>query len=466
MNDSAFIEHCRDMLGPKGVITDKADMQQYCSDWRGMFKGDALAVAMPADSKQVSAIVRHCAKAGIAIVPSGGNTGLAGGSIPDCSGRQLVLSMTRMNKIRSIDALAQTMEVEAGCVLATAQQAAQNADLMLPISFAAEGSAQIGGVIATNAGGINVVRYGMARQRILGLEIVLADGQIVSGLRHLQKDNAGYDWKHWFIGTEGTLAIVTAAVLQLTSKPRNVETALLCVPTVEAALQCLQQTRQAVGETISAFELMSGDAVDRVVDLLGQRRLVEKSPWYVLIEAASALSGLNEAFETSLSNLLAAETVSDGLIAGSEDQRMQIWRLRESLTEAEAKAGKSVKHDISVPISALSDFLNAAQAVVSSQFQGMQLNIFGHMGDGNIHFNALVDARTDADELNRCVHDLVIAAGGSISAEHGIGQYRASEMSRLCAQAELELAMRMKRTFDPSNLLNPGKIFGVPTSGD
>ena len=464
MDDAAFIAKCRDILGLKGLITHKADMQQYCSDWRGMFKGDARAVALPADSEQVSAIVRLCASEGIAIVPSGGNTGLAGGSIPDLSGRQMILSLTRMNKIRSIDTLAQTMEVEAGCILAIAQKAAQNANLTLPISFAAEGSAQIGGVIATNAGGINVVRYGMARQRILGLEIVLADGQIVNGLRHLQKDNAGYDWKHWFIGTEGTLAIVTAAVLQLTSTPRNVETALLCVSTVEAALQCLQQTRQAVGETISAFELLSGDAVDRVVDLLGQRRLVEKSPWYILIEAASALTGLKDAFAEFLSNQLLAEIVSDGMIAGSEHQRNEIWRLRESLTEAEAKAGKSIKHDISVPISALSEFLKVAQKMIDTRFPGVRLNIFGHMGDGNIHFNALTDCETDTDELNRCVHDLVIAAGGSISAEHGIGQYRASEMARLSAKAEWELCARMKQTLDPSNLLNPGKIFSVPSS--
>lgn len=464
MSDSEFIAQCSDILGPKGLITDKANMQQYCSDWRGMFKGDALAVALPADCEQVSAIVRLCASEGIAIVPSGGNTGLAGGSIPDSSGRQMILSLTRMNKIRSIDVLAQTMEVEAGCILATAQKAAQDANLMLPISFAAEGSAQIGGVIATNAGGINVVRYGMARQRILGLEIVLADGQIVNGLRHLQKDNAGYDWKHWFIGTEGTLAIVTATVLQLTSNPRNVETALLCVSNVEAALQCLQQARQAVGETISAFELMSGDAVDRVVDLLGQRRLVEKSPWYVLIEAASALTGLTDAFAEFLSNQLSGGIASDGMIAESEHQRNEIWRLRESLTEAEAKAGKSIKHDISVPISALSEFLKVAQDMTDTQFPGVRLNIFGHMGDGNIHFNALTDGQTDTSELNRCVHNLVIAAGGSISAEHGIGQYRASEMARLSAKAELELCARMKQILDPSNLLNPGKIFSVPSS--
>ena len=465
MDEAAFIAKCREVLGPKGLITDKADMRQYCTDWRGMFKGDALAVALPADREQVSKIVQNCAGAGIAIVPSGGNTGLAGGSIPDHTGRQLVLSLARMNKIRSIDTLAQTMEVEAGCILAVAQEAAQNDDLMLPISFAAEGSAQIGGVIATNAGGINVVRYGMARQRILGLEVVLADGRIVSGLRHLQKDNAGYDWKHWFIGTEGTLAVVTAAVLQLTSRPRYVETALLCVPSVEAAFQCLRETRRAVGETICAFEFMSRDAVDRVVELLGHRRLVASSPWYVLIEAASALPGLNNAFGEFLDDQLSAGTVSDGIIAGSEQQRKEIWRLRESLTEAEAKAGRSVKHDISVPISALANFLTIAEEQVKSLFPDVRLNIFGHMGDGNIHFNALADTRTDADDLNRCVHDLVIATGGSISAEHGIGQYRAGEMSRLSSEAELELASRMKRTFDPHNLLNPGKIFSASRSG-
>jgi FAD/FMN-containing dehydrogenase len=466
MNDVKFIAKCSEILGPKGLITEKAEMQRYCTDWRGMFKGDALAVALPANRDEVVAIVRHCANEGLAIVPSGGNTGLAGGSIPDASGRQVVLSMERMNNIRSIDAMAQTMELEAGCILAIAQDAAERADLMLPISFAAEGSAQIGGVIATNAGGINVVRYGMARQRILGLEIVLADGRIVNGLRHLQKNNSGYDWKHWFIGSEGTLAIITAAVLQLTARPRYTETALLCVPSVDAALQCLHGARQAVGETICAFEFMSGGSVNRVIDLLGHRRLIAESPWYVIIEAASALSGLSDAFEKLLSNQLSAGTVSNGLIAKSESQRSEIWRLRESLTEAEAKAGKSIKHDISVPVSALAEFLTGAHDMIERRFPDIRLNIFGHMGDGNIHFNALADARTDSEKLNRCVHDLVIAAGGSISAEHGIGQYRVSELLRLSTEVERDISLRIKRTLDPSNLLNPGKILGPSTTGN
>ncbi len=461
MDENQFIARCGEILGPKGLITDKDDMQPYCTDWRGVFKGDAIAVALPANREQVASVVRCCIGAGIAIVPSGGNTGLAGGSIPDRSGRQLILSMTRMHKIRSIDRLAQTMELEAGCVLAAAQEAAQNAGLMLPISFAAEGSAQMGGVIATNAGGINVVRHGMTRQRILGLEVVLANGQIVSGLRHLQKDNAGYDWKHWFIGTEGTLAVVTAAVLQLTSRPRYVETALLCVPSVDAALECLFRAREAVGETISAFELMSDGAVERVVNLLARRRLVARSPWYVLIEATSALSGLKEAFEDFLTDHISTGVASDGLLAESEHQRNEIWQIRESLTEAEAKAGISIKHDISVPISALSKFLKHAEDTIETRFPGVHLNIFGHMGDGNIHFNAITDADTDADALNRYVHDLVVASGGSISAEHGIGQYRVSEMQRLSTDSELDLALCMKRAFDPGNLLNPGKVLNT-----
>lgn len=462
MNPGHLLERFVEIVGERGVITAPSDLEPYCIDWRSMFKGSALCVVLPRTTNEVSAIVKVCLAEKIALVPQGGNTGLSGGATPDPSGMQVILSLSRMAAIRSIDVVGETMEVEAGCILQVAQEAAAAEDLLLPISLAAEGSARVGGILSTNAGGTNVLRYGMARARVLGLEVVTADGEIVSGLRQLRKDNAGYDWKQLFIGTEGTLGIVTAAVLQLTPMPRYKVTALLAVASPEDALKVLRAARQEIGETLNAFELMSGASVDLVVSHMGISLPVGEAEWYVLLEASSSLGGLREGVELLLEKVFEREEASDGVIAESERQEMELWSIRESITECESRAGRSVKHDVSVPISKIPSFLELASKAVLSAFPGVRLNAFGHVGDGNIHFNVIVLPETDGLALNQLVHDLVVQHGGSISAEHGIGQYRVSEMLRCRSEGELNVAVRIKRALDPQNLMNPGKVF--PTS--
>ncbi|NMF99485.2 FAD-binding oxidoreductase [Aromatoleum toluolicum] len=452
------IEALRRVVGERGVITDEADLAPFCTDWRGMFKGRARCAVLPRCTAEVAAVVRLCAAAGVPIVPHGGNTGLSGGATPDASGEQVILSLSRMSAIRSLDVIGETMEVEAGCILQVAQEAAADAGLLLPITLAAEGSARIGGILSTNAGGTNVLRYGMARGRVLGLEVVTADGTIVSGLRQLRKDNAGYDWKQLFIGTEGTLGIVTAAVLQLAPKSRHRVTALLAVPSADDALAVLRLARQAIGETLNAFELMAGPALELVARHVGLTTPLAPAPWYVLLEASSSLPSLRDAVEEMLADVLERGAASDGVIAESEKQERELWHLRESITEAEARAGRSIKHDVSVPIALIPAFLRVADEAVMKAFPQARINAFGHAGDGNIHYNVIIPPDADSQVLNRLVHDLVVAHGGSISAEHGIGQYRVDELHRCRSAPELELARRIKLALDPAGLMNPGKV--------
>lgn len=454
-----LVEDLRAIVGERWVMTDEADLAPFCTDWRHMFKGQARCAVLPRSAQEVASIVRLCASSNISIVPHGGNTGLSGGATPDNSGLQVVLSLRRMNTIRELDVIGESIEVEAGVVLQTAQEAAVEAGLLLPISLAAEGSATIGGVISTNAGGTNVLRYGMARGRVLGLEVVTPQGEIVNGLRRLRKDNAGYDWKQWFIGTEGTLGIVTAAVIQLTSISTHQVTALMAVPSAEAALQLLRSSRQQIGETLTAFELMSGQALELVARHQKLKAPLTDSPWYVLLEASSCLSGLPDAMESLLVKAMEGEIITDGVIAQSEKQAAEIWALRESITEAELREGRSVKHDVSVPISKIAEFLHQADIAVAGAFSGARINAFGHVGDGNIHYNVLVQPESNADDVNTLVHNLVVALGGSISAEHGIGQYRVGELQRCRSWTELSLAYRIKEAIDPKRTLNPGKVF-------
>jgi FAD/FMN-containing dehydrogenase len=464
---AALLGTLRETVGDAHVVTDPSDLDPWCHDWRRQFHGRPLCAVLPRTVDEVAAVVRACAQAGHAIVPVGGNTGLSGGATPDASGTQVVLSLARMQAIRAIDAVGETMEVEAGCVLQTAQDAAAAHDLLLPISLAAEGSARIGGVLSTNAGGTNVLRYGMARSRVLGLEVVLADGTVVRSLRALRKDNAGYDWKQWFVGTEGTLGIVTAAVLQLAPRPKHRVTALLAVPSVDAALALLRAARRELGDVLDAFELMSGAAIERVLRHRGLTRpLADDAPWCVLLEAAASLAGLRDATEAMLAAALERGDATDGVVAESERQAAELWALRESITEAEAREGRSVKHDVSVPIPSIPAFLRAADAAVATHFPEARLNVFGHVGDGNLHYNVIVAADTDAAALNTLVHDLVVHFGGSISAEHGIGQYRVGELARSKSAAELDLARRIKHALDPRGLLNPGKVLPTPTPAD
>nr|WP_315396984.1 FAD-binding oxidoreductase [uncultured Duganella sp.] len=461
INPDTLIEQLTAIVGDWGVVTDPSDLAPYCTDWRNMFKGTALCAVLPRTTAEVAAVVKACAAANVTVVPHGGNTGLSGGATPDASGCQVVLSLSRMAAIRAIDAVGETMEVEAGCILQVAQEAAIERDLLLPISLAAEGSARIGGILATNAGGTNVLRYGMARGRVLGLEVVTADGEIVSGLRRLRKDNAGYDWKQLFIGTEGTLGIITAAVLQLAPLPRHKVTAMLAVASPADALKVLTAARRGIGETLNAFELMSGASVAMVVEHLGIALPAAEAPWYVLLEASSALSGVRAAVELMLEQAFERGEALDGVIAESERQEAELWSIRESITECESRAGRSVKHDVSVPISVIPAFLEQASEAVLQAFPAARLNAFGHVGDGNIHFNVIVPPELDGLALNRLVHDVVVRHGGSISAEHGIGQYRVGEMVRCRSEAEVGLALRVKRALDPRNLMNPGKVLSL-----
>jgi len=458
MSDAALIDALRAIVGERGVVTDAGDLEIYNVDWRHVFKGQARCAVLPRSTQEVAEVVRLCVGQGITIVPHGGNTGLSGGATPDDSGRQVVLSLARMSAIRDIDPLGETMEVEAGCILQTAQEAAKQAGLMLPISLAAEGSARIGGILSTNAGGTNVLRYGMSRTRVLGLEVVTAQGEIVSGLRRLRKDNAGYDWKQWFIGAEGTLGIITAAVLQLAPQSRHRVTALLAVPTPEAALKVLHEARQHIGETLNAFELMSGAALELVARHQGIKTPLAASAWFVLVEASSCLSGLRDAVEALFAIVLEEGDATDGVIAESERQEGELWLLRESITEAESREGRSLKHDVSVPIAGIPAFLQEVDAAVAQAFPDSRVNAFGHAGDGNIHYNVIVPPTADGRALNILVHDLVVRHGGSISAEHGIGQYRVIELERCRAPAELQLACRIKRALDPAGTMNPGKV--------
>lgn len=416
-----------------------------------------MAVARPASTQEVAAIVALCRDHQIAIVPQGGNTGMAGGAVPDRSGRELVLSLARMNSIRSIDPVGMTMEAEAGVILKTAQDAAAEQGRLLPVSLAAEGSAMIGGIVATNAGGLNVLRYGMARALVLGLEVVLPDATIVNGLRHLRKDNAGYDWKQVFIGSEGTLGIVTAAVLRLLPQPKNSVTALLSVPHPQAALDLLACVQSELGDSITACEMMAGFSLGLVEKHFGLRRPIADGEWFVLIEAASTLSGLREATEIALGHVLDRGFARDGIVAESGRQAADLWQLRERITESEGKEGKSVKHDVSVPIALIPAFLNAADEALARLLPGTRINCFGHLGDGNLHYNILIDGQS-ADAVNIVVHDVVQRFGGSISAEHGIGQYRVAELARRRAPAEQILSRRIKAAIDPDGIMNPGKV--------
>ncbi|MBB3017983.1 FAD/FMN-containing dehydrogenase [Microvirga lupini] len=453
-----LLQRLTGLVGSAGVVTNASDLEPYAVDWRKLFPGKPACVVRPTSTEQVAGIVQICRESGTAIVPQGGNTGLAGGAVPDPSGTQVVLSLNRMAAIRHVDPVGLTIEAEAGCILKVAQDAAAAAGRLLPISLAAEGSATIGGVVAANAGGVNVLRYGMTRSLVLGLEVVLPDGTVANGLRRLRKDNAGYDWKQLFIGSEGTLGIVTAAVLRLLPRPKHAATALLSVADPAAALRLLALAQDELGDQISAFELISATSMQLVARHAGLKAPIAEGEWFVLIEAASSLAGLREAAETMLGAAFEQGIALDGVIAESGAQAAQLWALREHVTESEAREGKSVKHDVSVPLTDVPRFLSEAGEALAAGAPGTRVNAFGHLGDGNIHYNVLVGADHDAGVVNRIVHDVVAAFGGSISAEHGIGQYRVGELARYRPSTEMELARTIKRALDPDNRLNPGKV--------
>jgi FAD/FMN-containing dehydrogenase len=456
----------RALVGADAVVTDPAAMAPYLTDWRGMFTGRAACVLRPRNTAEVSAILRHCDGAGIAVVPQGGNTGLAGGATPDAGGLQVVLSLSRMAAIRDIDPTGLSVEVEAGAILQTVREAVAGAGRLLPVSIAAEGSATIGGIVSTNAGGVNVLRYGMTRDLVLGLEVVLADGTVVNGLRRLRKDNAGQDWKQLFIGTEGSLGIVTAAVLRLVPRPTRRMVALISVPELPAALTLFDHALSTIGEALSAFELISAPSLDLVARHFSLTPPVAGGEWYLLIEAASTLPGLHAAAEALMEHAFTEGWASDGVIAASEAQADGLWALREHVTEAEAREGRSIKHDVSVPLRAMPRFLSRFAAELARIAPEARPNIFGHLGDGNLHVNVLLPPDCAAEPVMRAVHDLVAGEGGSISAEHGLGQYRLGEWERLRPAPERALVTRVKRALDPRGVLNPGKAVPVPDGKD
>jgi len=449
--------------GPKGFSEDPAEIAPHLEEWRSKYHGRSSLLLKPATTAEVSALLAICNETNTAVVPQGGNTGLVGGQIPFDG--EVVLSLARMNRLRRLDAAAHTITVEAGMILATVQKTADDASLLFPLSLAAEGSATIGGNLSTNAGGVAVLRYGMARDLVLGLEVVLADGRVLDLLRTLRKDNTGYDLKQLFIGAEGTLGVITAAALKLFAKPAVRTTALVAVASPAMAVALLGRMQEATGGLVSAFEIMPRIGIELVLAHIPGTRdpLSRPSPWYVLIEATSAARfDMNAAFEGALAD------ADDAVIAASEAQRAALWALRETMSEAQKREGASIKHDVSVPVSAIPDFLAQATAAVLGVLPGARAVSFGHIGDGNIHFNFSAPRDGDAEaflarweEVQRTVHDIVDGFGGSISAEHGIGVQKRDQLPRYKSEAELDVMRMLKRTLDPRNILNPGKVIAA-----
>ncbi len=471
---AAVLERLKAIVGPKGWLDEPAAMAPYLKEERGLYVGRAPAVIRPASTAEVAAVVKLCAEAGIAIVPQGGNTSLVGGGVPHDHGGEIVLSLSRLNRVREVDPLNYTITVEAGAVLANVQQAAAAVDRLFPLSLGAEGTCQIGGNLSTNAGGISVLRYGMERDLVLGLEVVLPDGTVWDGLRSLRKDNTGYDLKQLFIGAEGTLGVITAAVLKLFPRPREVETAFVAVRDPAAAIELLARARNGSGDAVGAFELISQTALEMVLRHIPGTvaPLADHHDWYVLIELSSSTTGgaLKTSLERVLAEALEAGLVPDAVIAASAQQAQALWRLRETITEAQKPEGGSIKHDVSVPVSKVAAFIAAAGEACESRLPGIRVVAFGHVGDGNIHFNLSQPAGEAKDgaaraaylarwgEFNRLVHDIVSEMGGSISAEHGIGRLKREELAHYKSAVEIELMRALKRTLDPKNIMNPGKV--------
>jgi FAD/FMN-containing dehydrogenase len=433
-------------VGAKGFSEDPAEIAPHLKEWRDKYQGRSPLLLKPASTAEISSVLAICNETDTQVVPQGGNTGLVGGQIPFHG--EVILSLQRMAKIRAVDTASMSMTVEAGVTLAAAQQAAQNADRYFPLSLASEGSCTIGGNLSTNAGGVAVLRYGNARDLVLGLEAVLADGRVLDMLRGLRKDNTGYDLKQLFIGAEGTLGIITAATLKLFPRPLSIVTAFAAVPDPAAAVHLLGRLQEATGGLISAFEIVPRIGLEFVLAHIPQTA----DPLRAAVEAA-----LGEAMNMSL--------VTDATIAASEAQRTALWRLREALSEAQKFEGGSIKHDISVPVASVPTFLEAATRAVLERIPGARPVPFGHIGDGNIHFNISVPKGAGNaeflarwDEIQTLVHDIVHRLGGSISAEHGLGIMKKNEIARYKSAAEIAVMGRVKRALDPNGILNPGKL--------
>jgi FAD/FMN-containing dehydrogenase len=455
-------------VGSAQVLTASADIAPFVTDWRGRYHGNAQAVVRPGSTAEVAEVVRACAAARVGIVAQGGNTGQVGGATPQPGSDAVVVSLARMNRIRGIDADNATLTAEAGATLVAVQEAAAEAGLMFPLSLAAEGSCTIGGNLSTNAGGTAVLRFGNTRELTLGIEVVLADGRIFDGLRGLRKDNTGYDLKQLFIGAEGTLGIVTAAVLKLFPAPRTRATAFAALGDVPAAIGLLGAARQALGDRLVGFELISGPSL-----ALNRQYFpalpdpLPGHPWYALLQAddSAADSSLAAELERALGDALERGIIRDVVVAQSGEQVDALWALRENIAEAQKRDGPNIKHDISLPVSAIPRFLDEAGNALAKKLPGLRFIIFGHLGDGNLHYNLASPTGTAPETFlsntpaaNRIVHDLVAAHHGSISAEHGIGQQKRDELVRYKSAVELDLMRAIKATLDPGALLNPGKV--------
>lgn len=462
-----MISALQKIVGSQHLLTGES-ASSYCRDWRGRYSGVALAVVFPADTQQVAEVVKLCADKRITIVPQGGNTSLCGASVPLPQGKQIVLNLSRMNRIRTLDATNYTMTAEAGCTLAEVRDAAKNIDRLFPLALTAtEKACEIGGNLSTNAGGINVLRYGNARDLVLGLEVVLPDGRIWNGLRSLRKDNTGYDLKHLFIGAEGTLGVITAAVLKLYPRPKSVVTACVAVRDPAAAVALLSHIRVTCGDRISGFEIVSRSCLDLVFKHIADTH--EPFPveyeWIVITQLADVLqvpldSALRDALQSFGNGIIEFDVTSD------LDRAERWWKLRKNISEAQKTEGISIKHDISVPVSRVAEFIALASETLRNAYPGIRIIAFGHMGDGNIHYNiSMLDGTKNKSfieqhegDVNRVVYRVVAQFDGSISAEHGLGQIKRDEITLHKSALEMELMRDIKRTLDPGGLMNPGKV--------
>jgi len=463
-----LVDDLRAALPPVALMAD-GDLSTWEIDWRKRFRGRAACVVRPGSTVEVAAVVRLCARHGAGIVPQGGNTGLVGGSVPDASGAQVVLSLARLNRVRAVDAANLTLTAEAGCVLQAVQDAATAHGLLFPLSLASEGSCTIGGNLATNAGGTQVLRYGNARDLCLGLEVVTADGEIWNGLGGLRKDNTGYDLRDLFVGSEGTLGIITAATLKLHPQPAARTTALATLATLENAVALLQLSQGRLGPSLTGFEVMNALSLALVRKHFPQlRQPLAAAPWTVLLEQSDPESAEHATtrFEALLAESLERGLIVDAAVAATLEQSKAMWHLRESIPLAQSLEGSNVKHDIALPASAVADFVAATDAALGRAFAGARLVDFGHLGDGNLHYNVQAPDGVAPDAflaqheaaINAIVYDAVAARGGSFSAEHGIGQLKRDDLARRKDPTALALMRSIKRALDPANRLNPGRV--------
>ena len=466
---TSVIEALRQIVGPHGYLHQPSDIEPFIVDHRRLYRGATPLVVKPNSTEQVSSILKTCNDAGIGVVPVGGNTGYCGAATPSADGSQIVLSLARMRRIRNVDPQNYTLIAEAGCVLAEVQAAAEGADRLFPLSLGSEGSCQLGGNLSTNAGGTAVLRYGMMRDLVLGLEVVLPDGRIWDGIKPLRKDNTGYDLRDLFIGAEGTLGVITAAACKLFSRPRQKITALIAIPNPEAAVMLLSRLRAATGDSVTTFELMPGIALELVCRHIPNtvNPLGPSSEWFLLVEVSVGHSGINmrALVEEELEAAMAADEILDAAIAENEAQRENFWRIRETIPEAQRVEGASIKHDISVTTSELPRFIEECTRLLKQLIPDARIIPYGHLGDGNLHFNLSPAIGADAKHflslaptVHRAVHDLVAAYAGSISAEHGIGQLKRDDLVRYKSPVAIDIMRSIKRALDPKGIMNPGKV--------